>query len=70
MSARYLNPTWSQWDRLFESVLLDDDGRTPCTPPDDCPACVLFSGQRQGESRRDWLDRLTAELREESINVA
>ncbi len=43
----------------FVESLLDGDGKPPCDPPDDCPTCRLFSGQRPDESRRAWLARIT-----------
>lgn len=39
------------------ATLLDADGNPPCDPPDDCGVCVLFTHQRPGESRAEWLSR-------------
>lgn len=41
------------------ATLLDDDGKPPCDPPDDCRVCALFTHRRPGETRAGWLSRIT-----------
>lgn len=38
--------------------LVNEDGATLCDPPEACPVCALYSGQRPGESRQAWLQRI------------
>lgn len=42
--------------RMPLDAALDDDGETPCQPPDDCPMCSLFP--RPGEDREAHIRRL------------
>lgn len=44
------------------ATLLDESGNPPCHPPDDCDVCVLFTGQRPGETRAAWLARITEQI--------
>lgn len=39
-------------------VLMDDAGNPPCTPPDDCDVCRLFTNQRPNETRAEWISRI------------
>jgi hypothetical protein len=42
----------------FTDAILDEDGLPPCAPPDACATCRLFSTQRPGEDRAEWLERV------------
>lgn len=57
---------WRKFPPGVFDILLDDEQRPPCAPPDGCAVCRLFGQQRPDESRLDWLARITGSGRGEA----
>jgi hypothetical protein len=46
------------------ATFVNDDGESPCNPPDDCSVCRCFRRKRPDETRSEWLACISADLTE------